>query len=114
MKKRYILDSNDLSITLEIDTALITLELAHQMNEFLGNASDCLDASDGDIYQVVACYAAVILLKSLINGCTTGESIRQLSREKGFLFCSDGGMTIIDYDAPKLSFGTFNVREIPV
>jgi len=114
MKKQYDLDSSGLSITLEIDTAIITPEIASQMNGFWSSAKDCLDASDGDIYQAIARQAAGNLLACMINGRTEAGSILELSKEDGFQPCADGGMKIVSYDIPGLSFDDFDVEEIPV
>ena len=49
---KYSHDESDL--VLEVDTSILTEAMAHEINNFLSEASSRLQTCDGDIYRVVA------------------------------------------------------------
>lgn len=113
MKKRYKLESGmDTSITLEIDTAVMTEELSTEVNEFWSGAEDVLDASGGDVFQAVARRAAGRLLGYLLDGYNEIAAVSELSEQEGWPGLDMIGITIIDHEIPDLSSVMFDVAEI--
>lgn len=105
MKKRYKLETGlDTSITLEIDTAKISEDLAREINAFWVEADFILTLSRGDVYQAVARRAAGPLLSYLLDGWHSDGAVASL--------LADEGIMIVDHDIPCLGADDFAVTEL--
>lgn len=96
----------DVSITLEIDTDLMTKETATEINHFWSGAYDVLDASEGCVYQAVARRASGCLLSYLMEGLSMAGAVRAL----GWSGIAHGGISILSYDLPDLDPVSLDVR----
>lgn len=111
MKKRYKLETGlDTSITLEIDTAKISEDLAREINAFWVEADFILALSHGDVYQAVARRAAGPLLGYLLDGCHSVGAVASLLADEGWLGIE--GIMIVDHDIPCLGADDFAVTEL--
>lgn len=110
MKKRYKLDSGlDICITLEIDAAKVSEDLARDINGFWVRADHILDASGDDVYQAVARRAAGPLLGYLLDGSNIYSAVAALSADEGWPSDLVGWMKILDYEIPALGADDFDV-----
>src|SRR5690348_7989298 len=101
MKKRYKLSCGmDMTLTLDIDTDVMTPELAQEVNSFWSGAEEVLDASDGDITQAVARRAASYLWSELQDGWRPQYVTEQLAKAEGWP--PQHGITIVDYEIPDM------------
>lgn len=51
--RRFRYTHDDKELVLEVDTAVLSEEMAHEINSFLSEADSRLEACDGDVYRVV-------------------------------------------------------------
>ncbi len=101
----------DLSITLDIDTAILTPEYAHEVARFWSSKDEVLAASDNDDYQAVARYAASWLWGYLLEGYNEAGALRHLHEQEGWCFPGDSlGITIRSYDAPEFDAAAYDVE----
>lgn len=114
MKKRYKLESGmDTSITLEVDTGVLSEELAAEINAFWTGADRVLDESNGDVFQAVARRAAGPLIGFLCDGYHSDGAVAQLSDCEGWPpEETHGGIAIVDHELPDLGPLDFTVTEI--
>lgn len=116
MKKRYKLEAGmDTSITLDIDTEVITEALAREINGFWTSAEDVLEESGGDVFQAAARRAAGGLIGFLFDGFTTDGAVSELSESEGWP--PDEvltGIRIVDHDLPEFGSLDFTVTTIEV
>ncbi|WP_182212398.1 DUF2528 family protein [Stenotrophomonas acidaminiphila] len=103
----------DLSITLDIDTSILTPDYAHETARFWASKDDVLAASDDDDYQAVARYAASDLWRYLIDGYNEAGALRQLHEQEGWCYPGDSvGITIRDYEIPSFYAADHEVEEL--
>lgn len=115
MKKRYKIEAGlDITITLEIDTDVMTAELAEEINEFWNGAKEILAASDGDVFQAVARRATYALVQGLMRGYSDDIVVPMLGNEEGWPGADAMGMEILDYDIPDLRASELNVTAISI
>lgn len=113
MKRRFQLSYGfDLSITLDIDTDVMTPELAKEVNAFWISADEILEVSDGDAVQAVARRAADPLLRSLQDGRYQEYALEELGKSEGWP--EKHGITIVDYEIPCTDSVTWDVEELEV
>lgn len=113
MKKKFKLDSGlDISITLEIDTDKMTMEIAKEINAFWSGADDVLRQSDDCFFQAVARRAAGPLLGFLMDGYHAAGAVMHLSEQEGWPDGDSIGITIIDHEIPDFSADTLDVEEL--
>lgn len=113
MKKQYKLeDGMDLSLTLEIDTSIMTPELASDVNGFFVGASDILESADGDVIQAVARRAAPAIWATLLDGYIPEYALEQLGQSEGWP--EKHGIRVIDYDVPAMDPEFLDVCAVPV
>lgn len=93
-----LLAGMDISITLQVNTDVMTGEVAAEVNAFWSGADAVLEAAEGDVIEAVARRAAPRLIHSLVDGWTKKHAVERLSDEEGWP--SDHGITIIDFDLP--------------
>lgn len=111
MKRVFKVDAGfDFSLTLEIDTTIMTTELATEINEFWSCANDVLAASNGDVIEAVARRAMPRLVFAMLNGSNETGALYELSREEGWP--KNHGISIKDYDMPDFSGTDLNVTEL--
>lgn len=112
MKKKFKLDIGlDISITLEIDTDKMTMELAKEVNDFWSGSDDVLSASDDCFFQAVARRAAGPLLGFLMDGYHEAGAVMQLSKQEGWPG-ENIGITIIDHEIPCFDADMYDVEEL--
>lgn len=116
MKKRYKLEAGmDTSITLDIDTATLTAELAAEINKFWAGAREVLAESDGDVHQAVARRAAGPLLGFLWDGFHPEAAVSELAQSEGWPPDEVlAGIRIVDHELPELGPLDFEVTTIEV
>jgi hypothetical protein len=116
MKKRYKLESGmDTSITLDIDTEVITEALAHEINGFWIHSDLVLSDSDGDVFQAVARRAAGPLLGFLFDDYTPNSAVSRLSEMEGWPPTETiTGIRVVDIEKPELGPLDFEVTTIEV
>jgi len=113
MKRRFELSSGiDLTITLDIDTDVMTPELAKEINSFWAGADDVLDASEGDVIQAVARRAAGPLLATLLDDWIPQYALDELGKSEGWP--EKHGITIVDHDLPNMDSDMWDVEELEV
>lgn len=100
----------DISITLSVDTDVMTSEMAAEINAFWSGADEVLEAADGDVIEAVARRAAPRLIHSLVEGWTQKHAVELLSDEEGWP--SNHGITIIDFDLPDWSAENLEVERL--
>lgn len=101
----------DLSITLDIDTAVFTPDYARETARFWSSKDEVLEASDNDDYQAVARYAASWLWGYLLEGYTVAGALTELHEQEGW--CHPGGsvgISIRDYDVPGFGAAAYEVE----
>jgi Protein of unknown function (DUF2528) len=104
---------DDLSITLHIDTSVMTETLAKEVNGFWGGAEEVLRESKGCIFQAVARRAAGPLLSYLMDGYGLTSAVSQLADQEGWPK-ENIGITVIWYEIPDLDPISLSVEECPV
>jgi len=114
MKRRFQLSSGfDLTITLDIDTDVMTPDIAQEVSTFWISKDEVSEASDGDVFEAVARYAAGSLLMSLLSGWNSPEiALKELSESEGWP--EQHGITIVDYDLPTFDASALDVDELEV
>ncbi len=100
----------DLSITLDIDISVLTPDIAEEVSTFWASKDEVREASEGNVYEAVARYAAGPLLRDLLDGWTPGWALEELSKSEGWP--ENHGITIIDYEVPDLSAAMWDVEEL--
>lgn len=103
----------DLSITLDIDTAVLTPDYAHDVSHFWASKDEVLEASEGDDYQAVARYAASRLWGYLMDGYNQEGAIKQLRKQEGWGWPGERfGITIRDHEVPSFDEEYYEVEEV--
>lgn len=101
----------DLSITLDIDTAVFTAEMAQETARFWSSKDEVLAASDDDDYQAVARYAAGRLWGFMIDGYNERGALEQLHKEEGWCYRVQSlGITIRDHEIPHFDAACYEVE----
>lgn len=106
---KFTLTSDEISITLEIDTSKLTPKCAAEINNFWSGSRDVLAASSGCVYQAVARRAAGRLIDYLMDGYNVLDAVETLCRQEGWPRMEDAGMSILDYVIPDLNPFSFDV-----
>lgn len=88
----------DTSITLRIDTDVMTQKIAKDVVDFWSGGDEVLEASDGDVFEAVARFAAPRLLHHLNDGWNENGAVAKLSQEEGWP--SPTGISILDHELP--------------
>lgn len=114
MIRRFQIDSGfDLTITLDIDTEVVTQDLADSVAVFWSSKDEVADVS-ADTYEATARYAAVFLWPLLIEGYNEQGALRDLQEQEGWCWDGDFGITIVDYDLPDMSAAGVECKELEV
>lgn len=101
----------DFSITLEIDTAILTPQYANDMACFWGSHEEVCDASNGDDYEAVARYAAPRLwLYMMYYGYHAEGAVASLKEQEGWLSEGDW-LRVVDHEVPSLAAADLEVEE---
>ena len=112
MIKRYKIECGfDFSITLAINTDILTEDMVTEMNNFWGNRDRMMRASNGDVYQAIARRAALALFNSLFEGYDAQQSLQLLSQQEGW-YPEIRSIHIIDYDIPNLDAEDFDCKPL--
>lgn len=110
--RRFCLElSEKFELILDIDTSVITEELAHQIN----SAHPCPDRllqTCGDIYQAIARRVASMLCRGLYIGCNSEEALELLDSYDEWKGLASSGLKIIDYCLHGIAPEAFGIREI--
>ena len=111
-KRTFKLDSGlDFSITLEIDTNILTPQFAHDMACFWSSHKEVRDAANGDDYEAVARYAAPRLwLYMMYDGYHEEGAVATLKEQDGWLSEGDW-IRVVDHDVPDLDPAYLEVEE---
>lgn len=113
MLRKFRLEAGfDCSITLQIDTAIMTEELAKLVNEFWSDSVEVYAASNGDSIEAVARQAAPFLLVSLSQGYNKYGACAELAQQEGWP--EKHGISICDYVSPDLDSASLDVEELAV
>jgi hypothetical protein len=102
----------DFSLSLRINTSILTAEIAAKINDSYDNGELVLKVSNGDVYKAVARQAAFEVFYSLLGGYDPEASIQLLNQrfewniENLFL-----GIEIIDYEILEFSATSFDCVE---
>jgi hypothetical protein len=91
----------DVSITLDVDTSVMTDEMATEVNAFWYGKENVLSASGGDVTQAVARRAAIPLLQTLLDGCNKHFAVFQTFEDKEG-WPQPTGISLVDYEIPEL------------
>jgi len=103
----------DLTLTLSIDTDVLTPQWAGEISRFWASKDEVLDASDGDEYQAVARYAASWLWDSLLDGWTPAYAVKDLHKQEGWCIPAETlGIEILDHDIPDMSAEYLEVEDL--
>lgn len=112
MIRRFKLDSGfDISITLEIDTKVVTEELANSVATFWSSKDEMAEVA-ADVWEATARYAASELIPLLIEGCTPKGAAAELHEREGWCWPGDFGIHIIDWELPDLSAVGIECEEV--
>jgi hypothetical protein len=102
----------DLMIRLSIDTSVITPEWAREISQFWASKDEVLEASDDDVYQAVARYAAARLWWYLIDGYNPEGAVKELHEQEGWCIPTETlGIKILDHDIPDMDPAYMDVDE---
>lgn len=113
MKKLLTLKTGmDVSITLEIDTDILTAETAKQINGFWSGSGAVIQASDGCVFQAVARRAAGPLLLHLLDGYSEEGSVWELADKEGWPSEENIGIKIVDHEIPDFDAVEWQVEEL--
>lgn len=111
MKRVFKVDAGyDFSLMLEIDTTIMTTELATEINEFWSGAKDVLKASNGDVIEAVARRATSRIIQYIINGFNVEGALDELGKQEGWP--EKHGISITDYDMPDFDADSLDVTEL--
>ena len=91
----------DVSITLDIDTSVMTEEMAAEVNAFWHGKEEVLRAAGGDVIQAVARRAAIPLLHTLLSGCNKRFVVVQTFADREG-WPQPTGISVVDYEIPEL------------
>lgn len=97
----------DTSITLVLDAEVIPPDVAHSIVEFWSGEEAVMEASDGDVYEAVARFAAPCLIRYLVDGWNERGAANRLEEDEGWP--SPLGISVTDYELPDLDPTTFDV-----
>lgn len=112
-KRRFRFDSGlDISVTVEVDTNVLTTEMAKEIVSFWTSGDEVLDVSNDDVFQAAGRYAASRLICFLIDNYTNDGAIRQLCSEEGWPPREALGMRIVDSEIPEFGPTELEVREL--
>lgn len=89
----------DTTIVLDVDTSLMTEEMAQEVNNFWACAKEVLASADGDVIQAAARRAAPQLIMELINGWTPEHAAHLLGEQEGWP--KEHGIKIVAADIPE-------------
>jgi Protein of unknown function (DUF2528) len=109
VKKTYEVSDGEATLTLEIDTAVLSAELATMINNFWHGSKQVLERSGGDIYQAVARRAARPLFIFLSQGFTSEGAMDSLCDSEGWPPISQLGIKMVDSYLP-----TFNATDVKI
>lgn len=114
MIRRFQIDCGfDLSITLDIDTTIVTQEHADSVATFWSSADEVADVS-ADTYEATARYAGCALLNYLMAGNNTYGALSELHEDEGWCWPGEFGINIVDHDLPDLSSESVECKELEV
>lgn len=109
-----LMDGMDLSITLAIDTEILTPELAAHIVGFWSGGDEVLEISNDDVYEAVARFAAPRLWSYMMyDGFHAAGAVATLHEQEGW--CIQGptlGITIIRCDFPSINPIDLEVEEV--
>lgn len=112
--RRFRLDSGlDVQIKLDIDTSIVTEEIANQVVTFWASWEEVAEVS-GNVWEGVARYAASRLIPQMLDGYTPNAALRDLHDQEGWCWPGAFGITIVDYDLPDFSPDEFECNELEV
>ncbi len=112
MIRRFKLDSGfDISITLEIDTKVVTEELANNVATFWSNKDEVEEVS-ADVWEATARLAANELIPLLVEGYTPKGAAKELHEREGWCWPGELGIHIIDWELPDLSAQGLECEEL--
>lgn len=112
MIRRFQLDAGfDVSLTLEIDTKVVTEEIANSVATFWSNKEEMAEVA-ADVWEATARYAASELVPLLIEGYTPKGATEELHEQEGWCWPGDFGIHVIDWELPDLSAVGFECKEI--
>ncbi|MFZ2986605.1 DUF2528 family protein [Ideonella sp.] len=86
------------SITVQVDTTVMTPEIATEVNNFWSGAEGVLRASKGDIIQAVARRALSVLVDNVLAGWNLAYCAEELGKQEGWPEAH--GITVIGYEFP--------------
>ncbi|WP_199098981.1 DUF2528 family protein [Dyella sp. ASV21] len=109
-------DWGDIVVTLDVDHAKLTTELATEINDFWTGADDRLDAADGDVVMAVIKLAAKYLMYQVLD--PTGwrhipNMQREFDGEEGWPPNGEHGIRLVDFEGePEIDDTTLEVTEL--
>lgn len=126
-KRTFRFDAGmDMSVTIEVDLDVLTVDMATAIDEFWAEADevlaeingfgaaadDVLGASDGDVIVAATRRAATRLLSTLIDGYTGEWAVTQLCESEGWPPKEQLGMRVVDFELPDLRSAALKFTEI--
>lgn len=122
--RRFRYTHDDKELVLEVDTAVLSEEMAHEINSFLSEADNRLQACDGDVYRVVGRMFALGALGYMaeigganFNDRTVGRTfvLSVLDRfAEGWPSADSLGISIVDAYVPSFDFDDLKEDEAPI
>ena len=117
--RRYRIAQNwgDIVVTLDVDHAQLTTELATEINEFWTGAEDRLDAADDDVVMAIVKLAAKYFMYKVLdpNGWRYVPHMqRDFDGEEGWPPQGTHGIRLVDFEGePEIDDTTLEVTELP-
>lgn len=113
--KRYLVTDPfpDLQVTVDVDHAKLTPELADEINSFYSNHESRVSSADGDVVIAVVKHAAGILAYAMLNGASQEGAQAALDEYEGYPPHGEHGIELVDVDGlPEFDSEYFEVEEI--
>lgn len=76
-------DSEDMSVVIAVDTSILTLDVANEINQFMSSSDHRLRMCDGDVYMLVAqMFAALFFRCAMDVGGATAVGLNDAQAKK--------------------------------
>jgi hypothetical protein len=116
MFKTYTIaaDGYDFAVTLQIDTTVLTKDIATKINDLYDNGELVLKVSNGDVYKAVARQVAFEMFHSLVEGYNSEQAIQLFSQqmqEYARLSSENLGIEVVSCGIRKLDAALFECSE---
>ena len=110
IKKYQLVLSDAINIKLDVDTDILTCQLAEEINNEFFSGDSVLAKSNGDVVIAVVRHAATILACKLITCLNIYEAQEALNNHP--LFPNDCGITLVWFDVIDIDPHDFEVKDL--